>query len=147
MQEHQGHLTSQQTVQVCCTTGHPSSKACLDFFCTQEASTPVAALYGPTFTAKLTIATADWLMAVGQLPDLWKQTTPYTAAPVVAPLVDKAAKAKPGGATVSLAVEGVCLDRAANVLQVRHITACWHDECVLNLNGHALLSSHGCNKS
>lgn len=98
--------------------GHPSNKSSLDFFCTQEVAAPVATLYGPTFTAKLTVARACWLRAVGQLPDLWKQTVPYTAAAAVAPVADKAAKGKPGGAAVTAAVEGVCLERAAALLQV-----------------------------
>lgn len=96
--------------------GHASNKACLEFFCTAELASPVAALYGPQLTGKLTIATAEWLKAVGQMPDHWKQTVPYTAAPA-AP-ADKGAKPKPGVAATPPAVEGVCLDRSAAMLQV-----------------------------
>ena len=101
-----------------CHAGHSSNKACLDFFCTQEVAAPVAALYGPALTFRLTIARAHWLRVVGQLPDVWKQTVPYTAAPALAPPVEKAAKAKPGATPGLPAVEGVCLDRAAALLQV-----------------------------
>ncbi|KAL0048239.1 hypothetical protein WJX82_010821 [Trebouxia sp. C0006] len=97
--------------------GHSSNKACLDFFCTQEVAAPVAALYGPALTFRLTIARAHWLRVVGQLPDVWKQTVPYTAVPALAPPVEKAAKAKPGATPGLPAVEGVCLDRAAALLQ------------------------------
>lgn len=84
----------------------------------------MTALFGPALTAKLAVAQAAWLREVGQTPDLWKQTAPYTAAPAVAPLVDKAAKAKPGAAAVSSAVEGVCLERAATILQVGCAATC-----------------------
>ena len=66
------------------------------------------------------MARAEWLWAVGQMPDQWKQTTPYTAAPAPAAApVDKAAKAKPGVAVPSAPVETACLDQAATMLQVR----------------------------
>ena len=101
-----------------CHAGHSSNKACLDFLCTQEVAAPVAALYGPALTARLTIARAHWLRIVGQSPDVWKQTVPYTAAPALAPLAEKAAKAKPGATPGLPPVEGICLDRAATLLQV-----------------------------
>lgn len=100
-------------------TGHASNKACLEFFCTAEPASPVAAKYGPDLTGKLTIATADWLKAVGQMPDQWKQTVPYTAAPAAAAAAgDKGAKAKQGAAATPSTIEGVCLDRSAAMLQV-----------------------------
>lgn len=100
-------------------TGHASNKACVEFFCTAELASPVAALYGPQLTGKLTMATAEWLRAVGQVPDQWKQTVPYTAAPAArAAPADKAAKSKTGAAAVPSAVEGVCLDRSVTMLQV-----------------------------
>lgn len=101
-------------------TGHASNKACLEFFCTAELASPIAALYGPQLTGKLTIATAEWLKAVGQMPDHWKQTGPYTAAPA-APAADKGAKPKPGAPPS--AIEGVCLDRCAAMLQVWPLAA------------------------
>ncbi len=101
-----------------CHAGHSSNKACLDFFCTQEIAAPVAALYGPALNARLTIARAHWLRMVGHSPDVWKQTVPYTAAPALAPPVEKAAKAKSGATPGLSAVEGVCLDCAAALLQV-----------------------------
>lgn len=91
----------------------------MEFFCTAELASPVAALYGPQLTCKLTIATAEWLKAVGQVPDQWKQTVPYTAAPAApAAPTDKASKYKTGAAAVPSAIEGVCLDRSAAMLQV-----------------------------
>ena len=79
---------------------------------------PVAALYGPRNAAKLTLARAQWLRAIGQVADFWKLTVPYSGAAVVAPAADKAAKAKPGAAALSLPTEGMCLERAATILQV-----------------------------
>ena len=65
------------------------------------------------------MATAEWLRAVGQMPDHWKQTVPYTAAPAApAAPADKGAKPKPGVAATPSAIEGVCLDRSAAMLQV-----------------------------
>lgn len=53
------------------------------------------------------------------MPDLWKQTVPFTAAPALPePPADKGAKVKPGAAGVPAAIEGACLDRAAAMLQV-----------------------------
>lgn len=101
------------------TTGHASNNACVEFFCTAELASPVAALYGPQLTGKLTMATAEWLKTVGQVPDQWKQTVPYTAAPAgpAAP-ADKAPKSKTGAAAAPSAIEGLCLDRSAAMLQV-----------------------------
>ena len=98
--------------------GHPSNKACLEFLGTHEVAAPITTLYGPAATAKLTMARAGWLRAVGQVPDQWKQTLPFTAAPVVAAPVDKAANAKPGAAGATAPAETVCLEQAANLLQV-----------------------------
>lgn len=99
--------------------GHASNKACLEFFCTAELASPVAALYGPQLTYKLTMATAEWLKVIGQVPDQWKQTVPYTAAPAApAAPADKVLKSKTGAAAAPSAVEGVCLDRSAAMLQV-----------------------------
>ena len=99
--------------------GHASNKACVEFFCTAELASPVAALYGPQLTCKLTVATAEWLKAVGQVPDQWKQTVPYTAGPAApAAPADKVPKSKTGAAAVPSAVEGVCLDRSVTMLQV-----------------------------
>lgn len=105
-------------------TGHAANKACLEFFCTVEVASPVAALYGPQLTGQLTIATAEWLKAVGEMLDLWKQTVPYTAAPAApATPTDKGAKPKPGVAATPSAIEGVCLDRSAAMLQVCPLAA------------------------
>ena len=112
-------IATELTAPCTAITGHASNKACLEFFCTAELASPIAGLYGPQLTAKLTIATAEWLKAVGQMPDQWKQTVPYTAAPAApAAPADKGAKPKPGAAATPSATEAVCLDRSAAMLQV-----------------------------
>ena len=91
----------------------------MDFFCTAEPAPPVAAVYGAYLTGKLNIATADWLRAVGQMPDLWKQTMPFTAASALpAPPADKGAKPKSGAVPAAATIESACLERAAAILQV-----------------------------
>ena len=97
-------------------TGHASNKACREYFCTSSTADGVAAVYGPELTMRVARVQAYWWLKVGQQPDFWKQTQPYTAAAQQI-TAEPPTKGKPAAA-VAVAAEKACLDRAAGILQV-----------------------------
>lgn len=125
-------------------TGHPSNKPCLDYFSTASIAPAVAAVYGAELTTKVALAHAYWLLQLGRVPDLWKQTQPYTAGPPAQPLPAPVAKGKPA-ATAVAAIETVCIERATAILQVQETNL--PISCLNFADGHfvAQCMSLGCN--